>query len=82
MTTKKKTAWYGVRTLYRVCAEGAPKKRDHVIPKDLQPTVFMMCYPLSSPSRAIWPPVKSRARMLCFGVSGFGPPLNEVPISG
>lgn len=29
MTAKKKTAWYGVRTLYRICAEGAPKKRDH-----------------------------------------------------
>jgi hypothetical protein len=28
VTTNKKTAWYGVRTVYRICAEGAPKKRD------------------------------------------------------
>jgi D-alanine transaminase len=30
---------------------GVPAKRDHVIPTGLQPTVFMMCYPLASPSK-------------------------------
>jgi D-alanine transaminase len=30
---------------------GVPPKRDHVIPKGLAPTVFMMCQPLSTPSR-------------------------------
>ena len=41
----------GNQSVYIQVTRGAPKKRDHVIPKDLQPTVFMMCYPLSSPSR-------------------------------
>jgi D-alanine transaminase len=42
----------GNQSVYVHVTRGAPDKRDHVIPKDLQPTVFMMCYPLASPSRA------------------------------
>ena len=41
----------GNQSVYIQVTRGAPKKRDHVIPKDLEPTVFMMCYPLASPSR-------------------------------
>ncbi|MGZ5035987.1 MAG: D-amino acid aminotransferase [Usitatibacter sp.] len=41
----------GNQSVYIQVTRGAPKKRDHVIPADLQPTVFMMCYPLASPSR-------------------------------
>jgi D-alanine transaminase len=41
----------GNQSVYIQVTRGAPKKRDHVIPKDLQPTVFMMCYPLASPSK-------------------------------
>ena len=41
----------GDQSVYIQVTRGAPKKRDHVIPKDLEPTVFMMCYPLASPSR-------------------------------
>jgi D-alanine transaminase len=41
----------GNQSVYIQVTRGAPKKRDHVIPRDLQPTVFMMCYPLSSPSK-------------------------------
>jgi D-alanine transaminase len=41
----------GNQSVYIQVTRGAPKKRDHVIPKDLAPTVFMMCYPLASPSR-------------------------------
>jgi D-alanine transaminase len=41
----------GNQSVYIQVTRGAPKKRDHVLPKDLQPTVFMMCYPLASPSR-------------------------------
>ena len=41
----------GNQSLYIQVTRGAPKKRDHVIPKDLAPTVFMMCYPLASPAR-------------------------------
>ena len=40
----------GNQSVYIQVTRGAPKKRDHVIPKDLAPTVFMMCYPLSTPS--------------------------------
>jgi D-alanine transaminase len=40
----------GNQSVYIQVTRGAPKKRDHVIPKDLEPTVFMMCYPLASPS--------------------------------
>ena len=41
----------GNQSVYIQVTRGAPQKRDHVIPKDLQPTVFMMCYPLASPSK-------------------------------
>lgn len=41
----------GNQSVYIQVTRGAPQKRDHVIPKDLTPTVFMMCYPLASPSR-------------------------------
>jgi D-alanine transaminase len=41
----------GNQSVYIQVTRGAPKKRDHVIPKDLEPTVFLMCYPLASPSR-------------------------------
>jgi D-alanine transaminase len=41
----------GNQAVYVQVTRGAPKKRDHVIPKDLTPTVFMMANPLSSPSR-------------------------------
>jgi D-alanine transaminase len=41
----------GNQSVYIQVTRGAPKKRDHVIPRDLQPTVFMMCYPLASPSK-------------------------------
>jgi D-alanine transaminase len=41
----------GNQSVYIQVTRGAPKKRDHAIPTDLEPTVFMMCYPLASPSR-------------------------------
>jgi D-alanine transaminase len=41
----------GNQSVYIQVTRGAPPKRDHVMPKDLQPTVFMMCQPLASPSR-------------------------------
>jgi D-alanine transaminase len=41
----------GNQAVYIQVTRGAPQKRDHVIPKDLQPTVFMMANPLSSPSK-------------------------------
>ena len=41
----------GNQSVYIQVTRGAPQKRDHVIPKGLAPTVFMMCYPLASPSR-------------------------------
>jgi D-alanine transaminase len=41
----------GNQSVYIQVTRGAPQKRDHVIPKDLEPTVFMMCYPLASPSK-------------------------------
>jgi D-alanine transaminase len=41
----------GNQSVYIQVTRGAPQKRDHVIPKDLKPTVFMMCYPLASPTR-------------------------------
>ena len=41
----------GNQSVYIQVTRGAPQKRDHVIPKGLKPTVFMMCYPLASPSR-------------------------------
>jgi D-alanine transaminase len=41
----------GNQSVYIQVTRGAPKKRDHVMPKDLEPTVFMMCNPLASPAR-------------------------------
>ncbi|MEO5676688.1 MAG: D-amino acid aminotransferase [Usitatibacter sp.] len=41
----------GNQSVYIHVTRGVPPKRDHVLPKGLKPTVFMMCYPLGSPSR-------------------------------
>jgi D-alanine transaminase len=41
----------GNQSVYIQVTRGAPPKRDHVIPKGLTPTVFMMSNPLSTPSR-------------------------------
>jgi D-alanine transaminase len=41
----------GDQAVYIQVTRGAPQKRDHVIPKGLQPTVFMMSNPMSTPSR-------------------------------
>jgi D-alanine transaminase len=41
----------GNQSVYVQVTRGVPPKRDHVIPRGLAPTVFMMCYPLASPSR-------------------------------
>jgi D-alanine transaminase len=41
----------GNQSVYIQVTRGAPNKRDHVIPAKLEPTVFMMCYPLASPSK-------------------------------
>ncbi|HET7400286.1 MAG TPA: D-amino acid aminotransferase [Usitatibacter sp.] len=41
----------GNQSVYIQVTRGAPAKRDHVIPKGLQPTVFMMVQPLASPSK-------------------------------
>lgn len=41
----------GNQSVYIQVTRGAPTKRDHVIPKGLVPTVFMMCQPLATPSR-------------------------------
>jgi D-alanine transaminase len=41
----------GNQSVYIQVTRGVPPKRDHVIPKGIQPTVFMMCQPLASPSK-------------------------------
>jgi D-alanine transaminase len=41
----------GNQAVYIQVTRGAPQKRDHAIPKDLVPTVFMMANPLVSPSK-------------------------------
>jgi len=41
----------GDQAVYIQVTRGAPPKRDHVIPKGLQPTVFMMSNPMSTPSK-------------------------------
>lgn len=41
----------GDQSVYIQVTRGAPPTRDHVLPTGLTPTVFMMCYPLRSPSR-------------------------------
>jgi D-alanine transaminase len=42
----------GNQSVYIHVTRGVPDKRDHVIPTGLKPTVFMMVYPLASPSKA------------------------------
>ena len=39
----------GNQSVYIQVTRGAPPKRDHVLPKGLTPTVFLMCYPLATP---------------------------------
>ena len=51
LTTELLAHHPGNQSVYIQVTRGAPEKRDHVIPKDLKPTVFMMCYPLASPSK-------------------------------
>jgi D-alanine transaminase len=41
----------GDQALYIQVTRGVPPKRDHVIPKGIAPTVFMMSNPMSNPSR-------------------------------
>ena len=41
----------GNQALYIQVTRGVPPKRDHVIPRDITPTVFMMSNPLVSPSK-------------------------------
>jgi len=41
----------GDQAVYIQVTRGAPQKRDHAIPKGLQPTVFMMSNPMTTPSR-------------------------------
>lgn len=41
----------GNQSVYIHVTRGVQAKRDHVIPKDLKPTVMLFCYPLASPSK-------------------------------
>ena len=41
----------GDQAVYIQVTRGAPQKRDHAIPKDLTPTVFMMSNPMTNPSK-------------------------------
>ena len=41
----------GDQSVYIQVTRGVPPKRDHVIPKGLTPTVFMMANPLATPSK-------------------------------
>jgi D-alanine transaminase len=41
----------GNQSVYLQVTRGVPPKRDHVMPRGLAPTVFMMCQPLASPSK-------------------------------
>ena len=41
----------GNQALYIQVTRGVPPKRDHAIPKGIQPTVFMMSNPMSTPSK-------------------------------
>ena len=61
----------GNQSVYIQVTRGPPANRDHVLPKDLAPTVFMMCQPLVSPSR------EAGTRHRVFHGAGF--PLGEVP---
>jgi D-alanine transaminase len=40
----------GNQSVYIQVTRGVPPTRDHVLPTGITPTVFMMCYPLRSPS--------------------------------
>jgi len=51
LTMKLLESHPGDQSVYVHVTRGVPTKRDHVIPTDLKPTVFMMSYPLASPSR-------------------------------
>jgi D-alanine transaminase len=41
----------GNQSIYIQVTRGVPPKRDHVLPVGVTPTVFMMCYPLATPSK-------------------------------
>jgi D-alanine transaminase len=41
----------GDQSVYIQVTRGVPPTRDHVLPTGIQPTVFMMCYALRSPSK-------------------------------
>jgi D-alanine transaminase len=41
----------GNQSVYIQVTRGVPPNRDHVMPKGIEPTVFMMCYPRVAPSR-------------------------------
>jgi D-alanine transaminase len=41
----------GNQSVYIQVTRGVPPKRDHVLPVGVTPTVFMMCYPLATPSK-------------------------------
>jgi D-alanine transaminase len=41
----------GNQSVYLQVTRGVPPKRDHVMPRGLRPTVFMMCQPLASPPK-------------------------------
>ncbi|HEX5128105.1 MAG TPA: D-amino acid aminotransferase [Usitatibacter sp.] len=43
----------GNQSVYIQVTRGVPPTRDHVLPTGLEPTVFMMCYPLRSPSKEL-----------------------------
>jgi D-alanine transaminase len=43
----------GNQAVYIQVTRGVPPKRDHVLPKGLTPTVFMMCNPLATPSQEL-----------------------------
>ena len=51
LTMKLLESHPGNQSVYIQVTRGAPPKRDHVMPVGLEPTVFMMCYPLASPSK-------------------------------
>jgi D-alanine transaminase len=41
----------GNQSVYIQVTRGVPPKRDHALPVGVTPTVFMMCYPLATPSK-------------------------------
>ena len=62
----------GNQSVYIQVTRGVPPKRDHVLPEGLTPTVFMMCYPLASPSQEA-----IENGVACVTVARL--PLGEVP---